>query len=110
MATAIYDEVHVGDVVDIIVTFLDEEGDVLDISSATIKQILLNATGRTAVARDAEFVTDGSDGKLTYTTVSGETPDLPLAGICWVQGYVSLGGSVNLHTEMDSFPIRGNLV
>jgi hypothetical protein len=66
------------------------ENDVaLDISAATVKQLIFRKPGDTIVTKDAEFVTDGSDGKIDYTTVAG---DLDQDGTWEIQAYIEMGG------------------
>jgi hypothetical protein len=51
----------------LILTLLDSAGAVLDISTATTKEILIDG-----VAKAASFVTTGTDGKIKYTIAAGE--------------------------------------
>lgn len=53
-------------------TIYDESDAVLDISSATTKQLLFKKPDGTVVPKTASFFTDGTDGKLQYTSVSGD--------------------------------------
>ena len=63
----------IGVVIQLIVK--DTAGAAVNISAASTKDFLfINPTG-TAVTKGATFVTDGTDGKLKYTTVSGDFPD-----------------------------------
>lgn len=71
-------EIHKGNVGTVFrLTVTDHDGDVIDISSADTKKIVFKKPNGQLSVKDAEFVTDGSDGKLQYTTVDG---DLDYAG------------------------------
>ena len=45
---------------------------VVDISAATTKTLIFVKPDGTNVVQTALFVTDGTDGKLKYTTISGD--------------------------------------
>lgn len=51
---------------------ITENGSVVDISTATAKELLLKNPSGTEVAKTAEFVSDGSDGKVKYTILVGD--------------------------------------
>ncbi len=53
-------------------TVLDAAGDPLDISTATIKKIRLRKPTGVMTEVTGVFVTDGSDGKLQYTTIAND--------------------------------------
>ena len=53
-------------------TFYDEAGAIQSISDATSKYMIFRKPGGTVVWKTGSFFTDGSDGKLQYTTVSGD--------------------------------------
>lgn len=44
----------------------DEDGNVFDISTATVKQIVFVKPDQSTITVDASFVTNGSDGKIYY--------------------------------------------
>ena len=56
----------------IVVTVTDDTGTVEDISSATTRSILLTDPSGTETTKSASFTTDGTDGKIEYTTVNGD--------------------------------------
>lgn len=66
-------------------TIYDEAGAVQNISDATVKRFIFKKADGTVIQRSGSFYTDGSDGKIQYTTVSG---DLNSAGRWRVQPYV----------------------
>lgn len=63
---------------------------VLDISSATAKECALYPpSGAVKVKTGADFVTDGTDGLLKYSTVAA---DIDEKGYWDIQGKIVLGG------------------
>ena len=103
--------VHVGTIgFDLIVQFLDcAGGDVIDLLAAgiTASAILLKDPDGLKTSHVAAFVTDGSDGKIHYTTVLG---DLDVPGNWKLQGVVeNAGPSKKLYSQLGSFTVRENL-
>ena len=103
--TTIY--VHNGDVGTIFrLTITDIDGAAIDVSTAVVKYIYFQDPAGTIMQKTATFYTDGTDGKIQYTTVNG---DIDEAGTWMIQGYVetSLG---KFWTEKDSFKVYSTLV
>lgn len=65
-------DLHVGDIGTIIYINIVEQGAALDISSATTKTIRFQKKDKTTMDKTAIFKTDGTDGILQYTTVTGD--------------------------------------
>lgn len=85
------DGAQVGDVgLQIIVQVLDQNGAVIDIGGAVALKIKLLKPDGTTLDKTASFLTDGSDGKIYYTTIVG---DLNQAGLWQVQGKLTLDGT-----------------
>lgn len=61
----------------------------MDISGATTKQIILEKPNNAILTVSGSFVTDGKDGLLYYSTVSG---DLDQDGVYNAQAYLVLPG------------------
>lgn len=78
---------------------------VVDISGATTKQLIFKKPGGTKLTKTAVFFTDGTDGIITYDTLSG---DLDEDGMWKVQGYVVLS-SGTYHTDIHRFKVHRNL-
>ena len=53
-----------------------EDGVVQNLSTATTKEFIFRKPSGTVITKTALFVTDGSDGKLVYTTLSGEIDEI----------------------------------
>jgi hypothetical protein len=98
-------EIHVGDIGTQFVVEVKDGSTAVDVSSATTKQILIKKPDGTLLTKTAGFFTDGTDGKLTYSTISG---DLSIAGTWKIQAYVIIGGS-EWHSDMQSFKVHRNL-
>lgn len=100
-------EIHVGDAGTAFrVTVLDENGAVINIATATTKEIWLRKPdGTTVLEKAASLYTDGTDGIMQYLTA---TTDLDTAGNWKMQGYVVIGTSVN-HTDIHTFKVWANL-
>ena len=102
--TTIY--VHNGDVGTIFrLTIKDTAGAAIDVSTASVKYIYFQDPSGVKTQKTAAFYTDGTDGKIQYTTTAG---DIDLVGTWMVQGYVetSLG---KFWTEKDSFKVYSTL-
>jgi hypothetical protein len=84
-----------------IVTFTEDD-QAVDISAATTTEIVFKSPDGTVTAQDASFVTDGTDGKLTYTTSSG---DIDKEGLWLLQGHI-VTPSGEWRTEMGKFHAR----
>jgi hypothetical protein len=88
------------------VAFTDDEGDAIDLSSYTTKQIIYRKPGAAAVTLTAAFVTDGTDGLIDYDVDS--TSFFDTAGAWTKQGIVSKTGDVR-KTKIEQFHVFGNL-
>jgi hypothetical protein len=84
---------------------ITEDGIPKNISTATSKKIRL--TGPDDVSKDylASFLTDGTDGKLIYTTLGDE---LNVAGY-WQAQALLIMGSFNGDTAVAAFTVKDNL-
>lgn len=77
-----------GDIGTIItLTITDETGAVVDISGATTKTIYFVRTDGSVVTKSAVFSSNGTDGKVQYTTVAN---DLNQVGNWKAQAYVDI--------------------
>lgn len=88
------------------VTILDENGAVVDISSATTKTITFKKpSSGTTVVKAASFFTDGTDGILKYATIDG---DLDEVGTWRLQAYVALSTG-SWKSSINTFTVSCNL-
>lgn len=77
----------------------------LDISTASVKQIIIDKPDGTNLARSASFVTDGTDGKLYYLTVAG---DFDQAGTYKTQSFVTIPGFSG-YSSITTFEVYANV-
>jgi len=68
-------EIHVDDIGTVFTITIKDGADAVDISTATTKNIVFKQPDKTLVTQSGSFVTDGTDGKIQYTTVSGDLAD-----------------------------------
>ena len=85
----------------------------LDISSATLLQVIIKRSDDTTVTGAASFTSvasggtaDGSDGKISYFTVTG---DLTPTGTYKIQGIVTTPVG-KWSSEVDHFKVKDNLL
>ena len=99
------DNIQVG-VIGLVMTLtILEDGVAVNISSAATRKIKIRKPGGEVLERDAEFSTNGNDGKLTYTTISG---DINKVGEYKVQAYVIMTGFTG-HSTVATFEAKKNL-
>jgi hypothetical protein len=96
---------HVGDVGTIFEGTFYDGGVIVDISAATTKEILFRKPDGTVVTKTGTFSTDGTDGKLRYTTIAG---DLDQAGDWRVQGYI-VTPTGSWKSSVETFTVLANL-
>jgi len=99
-------EIRVGDIGTVFeLTIKDQDDQVVPINQATVKEITLKKPSGTKVTKTAVFSTDGTDGKMRYTSVAD---DLDVAGDWSYQGYVELPDG-KWKTDIHSFRVHSNL-
>ena len=69
-------EIHKNDVGTVFVATIMDAAAVINISTATTKQLLFRKPNGTVLTKAGAFTTDGSDGKLQYTTIAGDLSDV----------------------------------
>jgi hypothetical protein len=98
-------EIHLGDIGTIFEIELKDCLNVLNISAATVKQIIFQKPTGASITKDASFSTDGADGKIRYVTVSG---DLDVVGTWKIQAKVVLPTGT-WSSNIDKFKVYSNL-
>lgn len=104
-------EIHLDDVGTIFEITMQEcnettdQNDIVDISQATVMQILLRAPDGGVLTKTAIHSTDGTDGKMRYVTIAG---DLDETGTWKIQGRVTLPTGT-WSSDRQSFKVYGNL-
>jgi len=104
-STEIIEEIHVDDVGTVLEVTLKNDNTPVDISSATTKQIILQNPSLTGGAFAAAFTTDGTDGRLQYTTTVN---DLDESGVWQIQAYVVTPEGA-WHSDIKEFSVFPNL-
>lgn len=102
-------EIHVADVGLVITATIQDGGNIVDVSSATgagTKMITFQRPDKTTFQVAASFVTDGTDGKIKYTTLS---TDLNQAGAWTLQGVVAVT-SGTFHSDYSFIQVFPNLI
>jgi len=86
---------------------LTKDGQPIDLSGATVKQIVFDKPERNGVvAVNADFYTDGTDGKLTYTVTSNQFFDI--LGVWQIQGRANPTGK-EVYSKVEEFRVLDNL-
>lgn len=86
-------------------TITNQDGAVVDVSSATTKNIVLKKPSGSLLTKAASLVTDGTDGKIQYVTISG---DLDETGRWEVQADIDVS-SYDGRDTISAFRVRKNL-
>lgn len=85
----------------------DSDGAVIDCSGASAKNIYLYKPSGVVLTKAAAFKTDGADGVLKYTTISG---DLDEVGTYKVQGFVVDSAGNEWWSDIHSQRFLANLI
>jgi BppU N-terminal domain len=99
-------EIRIGDKNTVIeCTVKDQTGAVVGLVTTTSKQFIFRKPDGTAVVKNAEFTTDGSDGKIRYLTLA---TDLDIAGDWQLQVYVAWT-TQEWRSDIQNFIVHPNL-
>jgi hypothetical protein len=98
-------QIHEGDIGTKLLITVTDDGQVVDISSASSLSIFIKKPNGTILTRVGTLETDGTDGKMYYITVSG---DLDVAGNYKIQGQVVLPTG-SYYTSTATFKVHCNL-
>lgn len=99
------DEIHVGDVGTVFEVTIQDDGVAVNISTATTKEIIFRKPDKTKVTKAANFSSNGTDGKIRYTTVAN---DLDQAGLWSLQAHIVLP-SGDWKSSTSEFSVASNL-
>lgn len=100
------DEIHMNDIGTIFQLELQEDGLAVDISAASNITIYLGAPSGAAKTSTGQFVTDGSDGLIKYTTITG---DLDEVGPWTIQAKITMPAWEG-HSSIVNFAVYPNIV
>ena len=98
-------EVHKNDIGTLFLVTIYDGAAVVDISGATTKQILFRKPTATILTKTASFTTDGTDGQIDYTTISG---DLDTTGTWEIQAKV-ITSAGTWFSDKGSFEVYPNV-
>lgn len=98
-------EVHVDDIGTLFILTVKDGGVVVDISSATNLEVLLKKPDYVYVSKTGLFYSDGTDGKIKYTSISG---DFDQIGLYKIQAVVSQSSGV-YHSSVSDFKVYKNI-
>lgn len=98
-------EVHVGDTGTRFTLTVQDDTTVVDISTATLKQILFLAPDGGLLTKTATFTTDGSNGQIYYDSL---VTDFDEKGVWSWQGYLEMP-TWDGYTDIDTFVVYPNL-
>jgi hypothetical protein len=85
------DEIHALDEGTELRITVKDDGVIVDLSSASSLEFLIRKPDGSLLTVVADLFTDGTDGILTYTTVSGDTD---IAGLYKIQAKVTIGSGL----------------
>lgn len=98
--------IHLNDVGTFIeATIIDENGAVVDISTATVKTFTFRKPTGVNITRTAVFSNSGTDGKIKYVTIAG---DLDQTGVWSLQAYIEMP-SGKFTSDKINFSVESNL-
>ena len=99
-------EIHLGDIGTAFrLTILDCAGAIVDISAASVKEVVFRKPDMTVVAQAGAFYTDGTDGVVQYVTVAD---DLDQLGNWKIQAEVTLPTGT-WSSNVETFKVHKNL-
>lgn len=98
-------EIHADDIGTQLVVTVYDDGQIVDISGASLLNIILRKPDGTVEIKIADLYTDGLDGKMVYTAEAG---DFNMSGNYKIQGKVEIFGGV-YYTSVGSFKVHCNL-
>jgi len=98
-------EIHIGDVGTVFYLTITEDGVAVDISGATGKSIIFEKPSGDTLTKAGIFTTDGTDGKIQYTTIDG---DLDESGTWRIQSIITTATSEH-HSDIKEFVVYKNI-
>jgi len=98
-------DIFLGQIIPFEFTISDQDGTIVDISSASVLEVIFRKPDKSTFTRTAAMVTDGTDGKLQYTTVLA---DLDAGGPWRAQAEVTIS-SVPYPSTISNFTVLDRL-
>lgn len=102
-------EIHLNDIgVQFLVTMKDQDGDIItDLNLLADKKFIFVKPDLTKLTKNAIFVTDGTDGLLYYTSLTG---DLDQSGTWNFQVVVTYSNGKTYSSDIERFIVHRNLL
>jgi hypothetical protein len=97
--------IHEGDIGTKLLITVKDDGEVVDISSASSLSIFIKRPDGITLTRTGVLETDGTDGQMYYTTVANDLND---AGVYKIQGLINFI-SGNFYTSTATFKVHCNI-
>lgn len=94
------DEIHVGDI-GVILEGTITDGSAVDVSLASLMEILIESPQKNVLTKEAVFKTDGTDGIIQYVI---QENDFHIAGTWRIQAKVILSGKT-FHSDITEITI-----
>lgn len=88
-----------------IVTIVDQNSQPLNVSSASLIEFIFQKPDNTLLTVGGDIATDGSDGKIKYTTTTGI---LDISGTWRYQTHIEIG-TLSLYSTIAKFKVIKNL-
>ncbi len=98
-------EIHVNDIGTEFRITIKDDGVVVNLTTASLLQIIFEKPDGSILTVSAAFYTDGSDGIIKYNAVSG---DLDQAGLYKIQANIEIGSS-RYKSSHSSFKVYCNI-
>ena len=99
-------EIHLADIGTVFEVTLMDDTAVVDISTASVMEIVFEKPDKTKVINTAVFTNDGTDGKMQY--VIALDTELDQTGNWKIQGIVTMPTG-KWSSDIDKFKVYGNL-
>lgn len=99
------EEIHLGDIGTSFRITVKDGGEIVDLSTTTVKQIIFRKPDRSTLTKNASFVTDGTDGLIEYISVLN---DLDTIGLWSIQVYLE-NPDGNWSSDIGTFRVHSNL-
>lgn len=97
--------IHEGDIGTKLLITVKDDGEVVDISSASSLSIFIKRPDGVMLTRTGVLETDGTDGQMYYITVANDLND---AGVYKIQGLINFI-SGNFYTSTATFKVHCNI-
>lgn len=98
-------EIHVNDQGTEFRVTIKDNSVAVDISNATVLNIIFRKPDGTSLSVNADLYTDGTDGIIYYRTIFN---DLDQSGLYKIQAYVEISGGA-YYSSIGSFSVKCNL-